>query len=48
MTKQIDTLIHDEALLKKFSGQALEIAQQFTSDIHVEKVEKLYKQVLGM
>ena len=45
-TKNLDNLLHDDYLLKKFSYASYEISKKFTAENHVDKVEKLYFKVL--
>jgi 1,2-diacylglycerol 3-alpha-glucosyltransferase len=48
LTRQLTKLIIDENLLKKFSDESIEISKRFTADMHVDKVEKLYKRILEL
>lgn len=46
LTKKTDELITDDAKLKVFSKNALEISKLFSAENHVNRMEKLYKKVL--
>ncbi|HOV14541.1 MAG TPA: glycosyltransferase [Spirochaetota bacterium] len=45
-TKNLDRLIHDDYLLKKFSYASFEISKRFTAENHVNQIENIYKKVL--
>jgi 1,2-diacylglycerol 3-alpha-glucosyltransferase len=48
ITEKLNELVSDNGMMKKFSNSSLEISKSFTADNHVEKVEKLYKRMIGL
>lgn len=45
--EKIELLLTDDTMRKSFSETSLEYSSKFTAEIHVEKMEKLYKKIIA-